>query len=161
MEVFVTLLDFLVKGLVLNLQLFVIDQVETFSELLLSAEDLLLVSESVTEGDVLKPILMNFLILGLVMLFPVLDHLGTQLLASSAEDCVLSYTSLQLLELVLNLLALLLFLVELVLEFTCHSVVAILRLLQVESDLMHVGQSIEVLVLMKQLILTLFSEVLC
>jgi len=157
-EILITLLDLLVKGLVLNLQLLVIDQMETFSELLLSAEDLLLVGKSVSEGDVLKSVLMNFLVLGLVVLFPVLDHLDAKLLTSSAEHGVLSDTSLQLLELMLDFLALLLFLIELVLEFGRHTVVTILCLLQVESDLMDVGESVEVFVLMEELVLTLLIE---
>ena len=70
----------------------------------------------------------------------------------------MSDTSLQLLELMLNLLTLLLFLVELVLEFTRHTVVTILSLLQVESDLMHVGKSVEILVLVKKLVLALLTE---
>ena len=76
-EIFVTLFDLLVKGLILDLQLFVIDQVETFSKLLLSSEDLLLIGKSVPQSNVLQSILMNFLILGLVVLFPVFDHLCT------------------------------------------------------------------------------------
>jgi len=157
-QILITLLNLLIQGLVLNLQLFVIDQMEAFSELLLSAEDLLLVGKSISEGDVLQSVLMNFLVLGLVMLFPVLDHLGTEFLASSAEHGVLCNTSLQFLELMLDFLALLLFLVELVLEFGCHAIVAILSLLQVESDLMDVGESVEVFVLMEELVLTLLVE---
>ena len=88
-KIFVTLLDLLVQSLVLNLKLFVIDQVQTVSELLLSAENLLLVGKSVPQRNVLQPILMHFLILGLVMLLPVFDHLSTQLLAGSAEDSIL------------------------------------------------------------------------
>lgn len=157
-QILITLLNLLVQGLVLNLQLFVIDQMQALSKLLLSAEDLLLVGKSISEGNVLQSVLMNFLVLGLVVLFPVLDHLGTQLLASSAEHCVLCHTSLQFLELVLNFLAFLLFLVELVLEFGCHTVVTILSLLQVESDLMDVGKGVEVLVFMEELVLALLIE---
>lgn len=114
-EVFIALLDLLIQSLVFNLQLLVINQMETVCELLLSAEDLLLICKSVSESDVLKPVLMYFLIFCLVVLFPVLDHLGTQLLSSPAENSILSDTSLQLLELMFNFLAFLLLLVELVL----------------------------------------------
>ena len=93
-KIFVTLLDLLVQSLVLNLKLFIIDQMQTVSELLLSAENLLLVGKSVPQCNVLQPILMHFLILGLVMLLPVFDHLSTQLLAGSAEDSILGDTSL-------------------------------------------------------------------
>ena len=76
-QVFVTFFDLFVQGLVFNLKLLIINQMETISELFSSAEDLLLISKPVSESDVLETILMNFLILGLVMLFPIFDHLGT------------------------------------------------------------------------------------
>ena len=125
---------------------------ETVCELLLSAEDLLLICKSVSESDVLKPVLMYFLIFCLVVLFPVLDHLGTQLLSSPAENSILSDTSLQLLELMFNFLAFLLLLVELVLQFRGHPIVTILSLFQVESDLMDISECVEILVLMKELV---------
>lgn len=125
---------------------------ETVCELLLSAEDLLLICKSVSESDVLKPVLMYFLIFCLVVLFPVLDHLGTQLLSSPAENSILSDTSLQLLELMFNFLAFLLLLVELVLQFRGHPIVTILCLFQVESDLMDISECVEILVLMKELV---------
>ena len=52
-QLLVSLLDLLVESLVFNLQLFIIDQMKTFSELLLLLEDLLLIGKSVSEGDVL------------------------------------------------------------------------------------------------------------
>ena len=60
----------------------------------------------------------------------------------------------------LNFLTFLLFLIELVLQFTCHTIVTILCLFQVESDLMHVGKSVEVLVLVQELVRTLFSDII-
>ena len=52
-EFLVPLFDLLVESLVLNLELLVIDQVETLCELLLLLQDLLLVGETVPQGDVL------------------------------------------------------------------------------------------------------------
>ena len=76
-QVFITFFDLLVQGLIFNLKLLVINQMETISELFPSAEDLLLVCEPISKSNVLETILMNFLVLGLVMLFPIFDHLGT------------------------------------------------------------------------------------
>ena len=52
-QLLVPLLDLLVQGLVLNLQLLVIDQVEAFSQLLLLLQDFLLIGQSVSKSDVL------------------------------------------------------------------------------------------------------------
>lgn len=64
-------------------------------------------------------------------------------------------TALELLELLLDLFALGLFLVELCLEFRCHLVVAILGFFQVEPDLMHVGKGVQVFVLVHLLSVSL------
>ena len=143
----VPLLNLLVQGLVLDLELLVVDKVETLSELLLLLEDLLLVGQSVPQGDVLETILMNFLIFGLISLLPVFDHLGAELLSRAAVDGVHGDTTFELLELLLNLCALGLLLVQLVLEFTGHAIVTVLSFFQVVSDLMHVGQRVQILVL--------------
>ena len=47
-ELFISLFNFLVQGLVLDLELLKIDQMETICELLLLLEDLLLVGELVS-----------------------------------------------------------------------------------------------------------------
>jgi len=104
----------------------------------------------------LKPVLMHLLILGFIGLFPLLDDLGAELLTCAAMHSVHGDTSLQLLELLLNLSALRLLFIQLVLQLACHTVVTILRLLQIVADLMHVGQRVEVLVLMQHLVCALF-----
>lgn len=53
----------------------------------------------------------------------------------------------------LNFLAFRLFFVQLGLEFTSHAVVAVLSVLQVEADLVHVGESVEILVVTHHLVL--------
>ena len=146
-ELFVSLFNLLVKGLVLDLELFVIDQVETLSKLLLLLKDLLLVGKSVPQGDVLETILMNFLILGLIGFLPVFDNFGAELFTSAAVDSIHGDTTLELLELLLNLCALRLLLIKLVLEFTSHAIVTVLSFLEVVSDLMHVSQSVQILML--------------
>ena len=60
----------------------------------------------------------------------------------------------------LDFLTFLLFLVEFVLQFTCHAIITILCLFQVESDLMDVGKSVEVLMLMQELVRALFPDVI-
>ena len=151
-QLFVSLLDLLVQRLIFNLELFVINQVKTFGQLLLLLQDFLLVGQSIPQGDILQTILMNFLILGLVGLFPLLDDLGAQLFARAAVHGVHSDRALELLELLLDLRALSLLLVELVLELTGHSIVTILRLFQVVPDLMNVSEGVEIFVLVEHLI---------
>ena len=138
-ELLVSLFNLLIKGLVLDLELFVIDQMETLSKLLLLLENLLLVGQSVPQSDVLETVLMNFLILGFIGFLPVLDHLSAELFTCAAVDGVHGDTTLELLELLLDFCALRLLLIKLVLEFTSHAIVTVLGFLEVVSDLMHVG----------------------
>lgn len=100
---------------------------------------------------------MHLLVLGLISLFPLFDHLGLQLLVQAGVHSVHGDRALELLELLLDLCALGLLLVELVLKLTGHTVVAILRLLQVIAHLMDVGEGVEILVLVKHLISVLLS----
>ena len=89
------------------------------------------------------------------MVFPVLNHFSLQLLARAREDSVLCHRALEVLELVLNLLAFSLLLIQLGLQLARHSVVAVLSFLQVVTNLMHVGKRVQVLVLVEQLLLGL------
>ena len=52
-KLFVTLLNLLVEGLVLNLELLIIDQVKTLGKLLLLLQDFLLVLKTIAKSDVL------------------------------------------------------------------------------------------------------------
>ena len=148
----VSLFNLLIKSLVLDLELFVIDKMETLSKLLLLFENLLLVGQSVSQSDVLEAILMNFLILGLISFLPIFDHLGTELFTSTAMDSVHCDTTFELFELLLDLCALRLLLVELVLEFTSHAIVTVLSFFEVISDLMHVGEGVQIFMLVQHLI---------
>ena len=155
-QLLVSLLNLLVESLILDLKLLVINKMKTFSQLLLLLQYLLLVSKSVSQSNILESILMHLLIFSLISLLPLLDDLGAEFLACPAVDGVHSDRSLQLLELLLNLRALRLLLIEFVLEFASHAIVPILRLLQVVSNLMDIGEGVQVLVLMKHLISVLF-----
>ena len=53
-KLLVSLFNLLVKSLVLDLELFVIDKMETFSKLLLLLKNLFLVGQSVSQSDVLE-----------------------------------------------------------------------------------------------------------
>lgn len=90
---------------------------------------------------------MHFRILSFVSGLPIVDHSVTQRLVCPGEHGVLGYGTLQLLELVLDFFALGLFFIEFGLEFRSHPVVTFLGLLQIETDLMDVSQSVQVLVL--------------
>ena len=125
---------------------------ESISELLLLAQDLLLVLQPVAQCDVLQAVLVHLLVLGGIGIFPFFDLLGRQLLAVTAVDRILRHRPFQLLELVFNLLTLGLLLVELGLQLASHAVVTILGVFQVEADLVHVGERVEVLVVAHHLV---------
>jgi hypothetical protein len=101
---------------------------------------------------------MHFRVLCLISCFPIIDHFSAQRLVGTAEYRVLGHRAFQFLKLMLDFLTLSLFLIELGLKFGSHSVVTLLGLLKVETDLMHVSESVKIFVFIKQLIL-LFSLV--
>mmetsp|Transcript_24306 Transcript_24306/g.30135 ORF Transcript_24306/g.30135 Transcript_24306/m.30135 type:complete len:214 (+) Transcript_24306:617-1258(+) len=125
---------------------------ETLSKLLLLLQDLLLVLKSVAKGDILQAVLVYLLVFSLVGFLPLLDDFLGQFLASAAVDGVHGDRTLQFLELLLNLSALSLLLVQFVLKLTGHTVVTILSLLEIVANLMHVSESVQILVLMEHLI---------
>ena len=63
LQFFVSLLDFFIQGLVFDLELLKIDEMQAVSKLLSFLEDLLLIRETVTQSDVLQSVLMHFLVL--------------------------------------------------------------------------------------------------
>ena len=151
-QLFVPLLNLLVEGLVLDLELLEVDEVEAVCELLLLLENLLLVGESVAQSNVLKAVLVDFLIATGLVVLPLLDDLGLELLTGAREDCVVRDCGFEFLELVLYFLALGLLLVEFGLQLGSHAVVPVLGLLEVEADLVDIGQRVQVLVLVQKLL---------
>ena len=95
---------------------------------------------------------MHFLILRVVLVLPVFDDLLRQFLSCSAVDGVHCHGALKLLELLLDLRALGLLLVKFVLEFTSHTIVSILSLFEIVTNLMDVGEGVEVFVLVQHLV---------
>ena len=148
----VSFLNLLVQGLILNLQLLVIDQVKTISQLFLLTENFLLVSKLIPQGNILESVLVDLLVFSFISFLPLLDHLKWKFLSGSGVLSVHGYTLFQLLKLLLNLHAFLLFLIEFVLEFTSHTIVSLLCLLQVVTDLMDICKSVEILVLVEHLV---------
>lgn len=144
MKFFVSLFDLLVEGLVFDLELFEVDEVEAVCELLLLLEDLLLVGEAVPQGDVLQAELVHLLVLLELALLLHPDVVRLDLLPRATVHCVLGDTAFQFLELGLNFLALRLLLIKLGLKLSSHLIVAVLSLLEIEADLMHVSQCIKV-----------------
>ena len=68
-QLFVSLFDLFVQGLILDFELLEIDQVETIGQLFLLLQDFLFIGQLVSESNVLEPILMDFLVLqGLTVL---------------------------------------------------------------------------------------------
>lgn len=116
-QLFVSLFDLLIKSLVFDLKLLEIDQVKTVCQLLLFLKDLLLVSQSVSKSNVLQSVLMDLLVLQGIHLFPLIQYLLRNLLACTREHCILGYTSLELLKLLLDFMAFSLLLIQLSLEF--------------------------------------------
>jgi len=145
-QLLIALFDLLIQGLVLDLELLEVDQVQTICQLLLLLEDLLLVGEPVSQRYVLEPELRDLLVLLELALLLHRDVVLRDLLARARVDCVLGDTALQLLELGLNLLALGLLLVQLGLQLGRHLVVTVLGLLKVETNLVDVGKGVQVLV---------------
>ena len=154
-QLFVSLFNLLVEGLVLDLELLEVDEVEAVSELLLLLEHLLLVREAVSQRDVLQPKLIHLLVLLKLTLLLHSDVVRGDLLASATVDSVLCDTALEVLELSLDFFALSLFLVQLGLQLSRHLIVAILCLLQVETHLMHICQGIEILMFIHLLSISL------
>jgi hypothetical protein len=113
--------------------------VKTVSQLFLLFKDLFLVGQAVTKSNVLKTVLMNLLVFGTLMIFPVLYHFCLKLLASTRENGVLSHSTFKILELILNFLALCLLLIKFGLQLTSHPIVTILGFFQVVANLMDVG----------------------
>lgn len=147
MKFFISFFNLFVQSLIFNLQLLEIDQMETIGKLFLLLKNLLLICESVSQSNILKSILMDFLIFQTFTVFPVFKSLLWNLLSGSAEDGILSHTSLQLLELLFNLVTLGLFLIQFSLKLRRHFVVTILSFFQIDSDLMDVCKSVEIFVL--------------
>ena len=146
-QLFVSLFDLFVQGLVLDFELLEIYQVETIGQLFLLLQDFLFIGQLVSESNVLEPILMDFLVFQGLTVLPLTEGLGWNLLTRSGEHSILRHTSLQLLELLFDLMALGLLLVQFGLQLRSHLVVPVLGFLKVDSDLMHISQGVEVLVL--------------
>jgi hypothetical protein len=70
----VTLLNLFVQGLIFDLKLLEINQVEAISQLLLLLIDLVKVVVTVAQGNILKTVLMHFLVLDTFVDLPLLDH---------------------------------------------------------------------------------------
>lgn len=151
-EFLVTFLDLLVQGLIFNLKLLKINQMQTVGQLLTLLVNLVEIVVTVTKRDILQTVLMDLLVLKALMDLPLLDHVFLQLLAGSAEYSILGNGVLKSFELSLDLLALRLLLVELGLQFRGHSVVPVLSLFQIEANLMHVGKCVQVLMLLEHLL---------
>jgi len=151
-QLLVTLFDFLIERLIFNLELFIVDEMQSFGKLFSFLEHFLLVLKTVSQGDVLQTVLMDFLVLGFIGLFPLLDNFCLELLSSAAVNSIHCYRAFKLFELLFNLGAFCLLLVKLVLQFTCHPVVTILSFFKVVAHLMNVRQSVEVLVLKQHLV---------
>ena len=146
-ELLISFFDFFIKSLVFDFQLLEIDQMESVCQLLLLLQDFLLVGESVSQSDVLKSVLMHFLIFELLRLFPFIECFLGNGLASSGEHSIFSHTSLQLFELLLDFVTFSLFFIQFSLKFRSHFVVTVLSLFKIDSHLMNIRKSVQVLVL--------------
>jgi len=160
-EFLISLFNLLIQGLILNLELLIINQMQTISQLLSLSQLLLLVGKLISQSDVLQSILIDLLIFSFICFFPFLNHLWWKLLTSSTVLSIHGNTLLELFELLLNLHTFLLLFIKLILEFTCHSVISFLSLFKVVTNLMYICKSIEILVLMKHLICLLFRLLAC
>ena len=80
-KLLISLLNLLVQSLVLNLELLVIDQMESISQLLSLSQNFLLVSQLISECNVLQSVLVDLLVLGFIGFLPLFDHFLGQFLA--------------------------------------------------------------------------------
>jgi len=154
-QLLIPLFNFLIKRLILDFELLKINKMESISQLFFLLKDFLTVSKLVPQLDVLKSILMYLRVLGIVRSLPIVNTAGWQGFSVATEHGILGNRALQLFKLVLNLLTLGLLLIELSLEFRSHPVIALLGLLEVESYLVDVSQSVEVLMLVEESLLLL------
>jgi hypothetical protein len=88
-QLIIPFLDLFIEGLIFNFELLKVNQVKTVCELLLLTKHFLLVCQSVTQSNVLKAILMNFLVFCRVSIFPLFNHLSIELLAIATKNSVL------------------------------------------------------------------------
>jgi len=144
---FISFLNFFIQSLIFNLELLKVNKMETISKLFFLFQDFLFVSKSVSQSNVLKSVLMHFLVLKRFTFLPFFKSFLGNFLTSSWKNSILGDTSLQFFELTFDLMALRLLFIELCLELRCHFVVSILSLLQVNSYLMYVCKGIEILML--------------
>ena len=147
MKFFISFFNLFVQSLIFNFQLLKIDQMKTVSKLLFLLKNLLFVGQSVSQSNVLKSVLMDLLIFETFTVFPIFESLLWNLFACSAENSILSNTSLKFFELLFNLVTFCLLLIELGLKFRSHFVVSILGLFQIDSDLMNISKSVKIFVL--------------
>jgi len=87
-QLLIPLLNLLVERLILNLQLFVVDDVKPISQHLLLFQEFLLILQPISQSDILQTILVNLLIFGFLGFLPLFYHLGGQLFASTRIDSV-------------------------------------------------------------------------
>ena len=85
---------------------------ETISQLLLLFQDFFLISQLISEGDILQSILMHLLILQRLTLLPLIPLFWGNNLSGPGEDSIRRNRPLQLFELLFDLMALSLFLIE-------------------------------------------------
>jgi hypothetical protein len=83
------------------------------------------------------------------VILPVFNHFSFKLLASTRKHSVLSHSAFKVLKLVLNFLTLSLLFIKLCLKLTSHSVVAVLGLFQVITNLMDVSESVQIFMLIQ------------
>ena len=118
---------------------------KTISKLFFFLEDFFFVCQSVSQSNILKSVLMNFLIFKTFTIFPVFKGFLWNLLSCSTKDSVLSDTSLKLFELLFNFVTFCLLFVKLSLKFRGHFIVTILRFFEIDSYLMDISKSIKIL----------------
>lgn len=90
---------------------------------------------------------MDLLIFQTFTVFPVFKSLLWNLLSCSAENSILSNTSLKFFELLFNFVTFSLLFIKLGLEFRSHFIVPILGLFQIDSDLMNISKSVKIFML--------------
>lgn len=102
---------------------------------------------------------MHLLVFTTFMIFPLFNHFRFKFHSSPWKNWILRHSFFQLFKLTFNLLTFRLLLIKFALQFTSHTIVSILSFFQIVSNLMHIGQSVQIFVLIQQLFL-LFTAII-
>lgn len=127
MQIFISLFDFFIQRLVLDLELLEVNQMQALSQFLLLLEYLLVLDQCISQTEDVQAQLLQYFALFDFLLLPVLDLFLADGLVISAVLRFSGHLLLQFHKRSLDISALLLFFIQFCLELFCHLVIPVLR----------------------------------